>query len=346
MEIENKNEEKIQNKEENNNKEITENHEKKEVIKLPLLILKEKEPEKKDEPIDNILLNKKRDREPGEEEEKEKGDKKDEKEDEDEKTEKLKIKLIEKENNDNENKEIALDENIENNMPKLNEKNEIKNNENNNKKLKLDENVKKDDLNNNMIIEEKHEEKKEKIEENKLEEKKEAKMEEIKEDNNEKPKEIKKEEIKLEEKKEEIKETIPVKVSEEKKEEAKIEEKKVEKETININKLNADSIANNNTTQNAEKNNINEQAKPEQETHQLKRKITFKEAQQQIKDFKIVLEDIEKKIKNKYGDCLPDFSYEEHLPVTLKTKLITSFFESEEIKNIINKVNQEQKSSN
>ena len=345
MEIENKNEEKIQNKEENNNKEITENHEKKEVIKLPLLILKEKEPEKKDEPIDNILLNKKRDREPGEEE-KEKDDKKDEKEDEDEKTEKLKIKLIEKGNNDNENKEIALDENIENNMPKLNEKNEIKNNENNNKKLKLDENVKKDDLNNNMIIEEKHEEKKEKIEENKLEEKKEAKMEEIKEDNNEKPKEIKKEEIKLEEKKEEIKETIPVKVSEEKKEEAKIEEKKVEKETININKLNADSIANNNTTQNAEKNNINEQAKPEQETHQLKRKITFKEAQQQIKDFKIVLEDIEKKIKNKYGDCLPDFSYEEHLPVTLKTKLITSFFESEEIKNIINKVNQEQKSSN
>ena len=106
------------------------------------------------------------------------------------------------------------------------------------------------------------------------------------------------------------------------------------------------SIANNNTTQNAEKNNINEQAKPEQETHQLKRKITFKEAQQQIKDFKIVLEDIEKKIKNKFGDCLPDFSYEEHLPVTLKTKLITSFFESEEIKNIINKVNQEQKSSN
>ena len=231
-------------------------------------------------------------------------------------------------------------------MPKLNEKNEIKNNENNNKKLKLDENVKKDDLNNNMIIEEKHEEKKEKIEENKLEEKKEAKMEEIKEDNNEKPKEIKREEIKLEEKKEEINETIPVKVSEEKKEEAKIEEKKVEKETININKLNADSIANNNTTQNAEKNNINEQAKPEQETHQLKRKITFKEAQQQIKDFKIVLEDIEKKIKNKYGDCLPDFSYEEHLPVTLKTKLITSFFESEEIKNIINKVNQEQKSGN
>ena len=51
-----------------------------------------------------------------------------------------------------------------------------------------------------------------------------------------------------------------------------------------------------------------------------------------------MVDEIEKKIKNKYGDCLPDFSYEEHLPVTLKTKLITTFFESDDMKYIINKI--------
>ena len=138
----------------------------------------------------------------------------------------------------------------------------------------------------------------------------------------------------------------------ENKTEEKIQEKKEEKEIININKINQDNIVNNtNTSQNTtEKNNTNitsTQTNHIPEVHPpKKKKISFKEAQQQIKDFKIVLEDIEKKIKNKYGDCLPDFSYEEHLPVNLKTKLITSFFESEEIKNIINKVNQEQKSDN
>ena len=50
-----------------------------------------------------------------------------------------------------------------------------------------------------------------------------------------------------------------------------------------------------------------------------------------------------KKIKDNYGDCLPDFSCEEQLPVLLKTKLITTFFESEEMKNIANKMKQEQK---
>jgi hypothetical protein len=54
-------------------------------------------------------------------------------------------------------------------------------------------------------------------------------------------------------------------------------------------------------------------------------------------------DEIEAKIKNKYGDCLPDFSYEEHLPVALKTKLITTFFDSEEIKAIQNKMKEEQK---
>ena len=96
-----------------------------------------------------------------------------------------------------------------------------------------------------------------------------------------------------------------------------------------------------------ENNNVNTikntQTKPEQENPLPKKKITFKEAQQTIKEFKKIVEEIEGKIKSKYGDCLPDFSYEEHLTVALKTKLITSFFESEEIKNITNKMKEEQK---
>ena len=80
-----------------------------------------------------------------------------------------------------------------------------------------------------------------------------------------------------------------------------------------------------------------------QEVHPPRKKISFQEAQQSIKDFAAIIEDIEKKIKNKYGDCLPDFSCEEQLPVTLKTKLITTFFDSEEMNNIANKMKEEQK---
>ena len=109
--------------------------------------------------------------------------------------------------------------------------------------------------------------------------------------------------------------------------------------TDNINKIQ-------NEIENKKDNNENNQIqiiKTNQEPQPVKKKISFKEAQQSIIEFKEIVEDIEKKIKNKYGDCLPDFSCEEQLPSSLKTKLITSFFESEEIKNIINKMNQEKK---
>ena len=50
----------------------------------------------------------------------------------------------------------------------------------------------------------------------------------------------------------------------------------------------------------------------------------------------------EEKIKNKYGNCLPDFSFEEKLPNSLKTKLVKNFFESDEMKNIVNKMEEKQ----
>ena len=123
--------------------------------------------------------------------------------------------------------------------------------------------------------------------------------------------------------------------------------KEEKKETIN--KITTENIVNNNinnNNNNIDKKESNIQNIPNQEANQntekSKKKISFKEAQETIQQFKKLVDEIEKKIKNKYGDCLPDFSYEEHLPVTLKTKLITTFFESDDMKYIINKMNQEQ----
>ena len=73
-----------------------------------------------------------------------------------------------------------------------------------------------------------------------------------------------------------------------------------------------------------------------------KKKITFKEAQQLIKEFMGLLNETEDKIKAKYGNCLPDFSCEEHLPIVWKTKLINKFFESDEMKKIVNKMKEEE----
>jgi len=53
------------------------------------------------------------------------------------------------------------------------------------------------------------------------------------------------------------------------------------------------------------------------------------------------------KIKNKYGDnCLPDFSYEDNLPIPLKKDLVTKFYESDKIKALLNKIKEEKESKN
>lgn len=128
---------------------------------------------------------------------------------------------------------------------------------------------------------------------------------------------------------------------EENKEDIK-EDKEISNNNNEINNINTKENNNNTISEKNEneKNNINKQIP---QNTSARKKISFKEAQEQIKICRKEFEDLEKKIKNKYGDCFPDFSCEEQLPVLLKTKLITTFFESEEMKNIANKMKQEQK---
>ena len=125
----------------------------------------------------------------------------------------------------------------------------------------------------------------------------------------------------------------------------KIEEKKEIKETINLANIENKKMTPENNMENSpnimekEKNNSNNNVTP---INNIKKKITFKEAQQSIKDFMGLLNETEEKIKMKYGNCLPDFSCEEQLPIAWRTKLINKFFESDEMKNIVNKMKEAQ----
>ena len=208
---------------------------------------------------------------------------------------------------ENGNEDEKTEKNKEkNNETKENEKNIDKDNIEENKIIPLieEKGVKNDDDKNNSMHGTKTEEK--------IGDKKEEKKEEKIDDKKEEKKEERKEE-KKDEKKED-------------KEEKKEDENKKNNQEIR----NSPNIQNNN-------NNVNN----DNHTNQKKR-VTFKEAQQSIKDFMALLNETEKKIKEKYGNCLPDFSCEDQLPISWRTKLINKFFESEEMKNIINKVKEEQ----
>ena len=209
---------------------------------------------------------------------------------------------------ENENEDEKTEKNKEkNNETKENEKSiDKKNNIEENKIIPLIEgaDIKNDDDKNNLIQGTKTEEKTNDKKEEKKEEKIDDKKEEKKEERKEEKKDGKKED------------------KEEKKED------EIQKNNQEI--RNSPNIQNNN-------NNVNN----DNHTNPKKR-VTFKEAQQSIKDFMVLLNETEKKIKEKYGNCLPDFSCEDQLPISWRTKLINKFFESEEMKNIINKVKEEQ----
>ena len=169
------------------------------------------------------------------------------------------------------------------------------------------ENNKKNETN----VEKKENEKKEEEKVDKNDEKKEEKLNEKKEEKiNEKREE------KIDEKKDDIKE--------EKKENEKGVNNQENKNPSNLNEKEKNIKNNNDTNTNTRK------------------RVTFKEAQQSIKDFMALLNETEEKIKAKYGNCLPDFSCEDQLPISWRTKLINKFFESEEMKNIVNKMQEEQ----
>ena len=91
-------------------------------------------------------------------------------------------------------------------------------------------------------------------------------------------------------------------------------------------------------------NNINNNINKDHNTNNEKGhiRITFKEAQKSIKEFMELLLQTEEKIKAKYGNCLPDFSCEEQLPLSWQKELVIKFFECDEMKNIANKVKEEQ----
>ena len=210
---------------------------------------------------------------------------------------------------ENENEDEKTEKNKEkNNETKENEKSiDKKNNIEENKIIPLIEgaDIKNDDDKNNLIQGTKTEEKTNDKKEEKKEEKIDDKKEEKKEERKEEKKDGKKED------------------KEEKKED------EIQKNNQEI--RNSPNIQNNN-------NNVNN----DNHTNPKKR-VTFKEAQQSIKDFMVLLNETEKKIKEKYGNCLPDFSCEDQLPISWRTKLINKFFESEEMKNIVNKMKEEQK---
>jgi len=93
---------------------------------------------------------------------------------------------------------------------------------------------------------------------------------------------------------------------------------------------------NDNNQNNLEKNEDNKD-----KTNNCKKKITLIKAQQSIKEFMGLLLETEEKIKSKYGNCLPDFSLEEELPLDWQKKLLLNFFQSEEMNNIASKMNEE-----
>ena len=128
-----------------------------------------------------------------------------------------------------------------------------------------------------------------------------------------------------------------VKIGEKK--QIKNEEKKEEKGNIKINNNQNNIDKNKNNT-----NNINTNINKDHNTNNEKGyiRITFKEAQKSIKEFMELLLQTEEKIKAKYGNCLPDFSCEEQLPLSWQKELVIKFFECDEMKNIANKVKEEQ----
>ena len=168
-----------------------------------------------------------------------------------------------------------------------------------------------------------------------MKKKKENKVEENKEDNAEEKKDIKsfinndtKETINL------------MKIEESNKTSDNITQKIIEKNTNNANNnLMGNNNIKNNIINNSNADNTN--SNNDNILKNVKKKITFKEAQQSIKDFSGLLNETEKKIKEKYGNCLPDFSCEEKLPIAWRTKLINDFFESDEMKKIVNKMKEE-----
>ena len=99
------------------------------------------------------------------------------------------------------------------------------------------------------------------------------------------------------------------------------------KETINKENENKESENKEN-----KENNNNAGSEP------LRKKITFAEAKKNIEEFKNYLAKTEENIKKKYGNNFVDFSCEEKLPIDLQSKLITKFFESDEMKKIISKM--------
>ena len=141
--------------------------------------------------------------------------------------------------------------------------------------------------------------------------------------NNDENKEKDKNENENQEKKE-IKEIKEV----EKKEEGKVDKENPKDDSQNINNQN-----------NIEKNEDNNDKA--NNTNKNSKRITFKEAQQSIKEFMELLLETEEKIKSKYGNCFPDFTLEEHLPLGWQKKLLLDFFQSEEMNNISNKINEE-----
>lgn len=74
---------------------------------------------------------------------------------------------------------------------------------------------------------------------------------------------------------------------------------------------------------------------------QLKKMITFADAKKEIEDFTLVLEKLEKEIYEKYSITFPEFNYEEMLPEDIQMQLIGDYFESTEMKELLNKATNE-----
>ena len=221
---------------------------------------------------------------------------------------------FEKKNEEKDYDEEEEDEKTEKN--KINKK-DIKENE---KQIEIKE---KNNTNNNITL----------IEQEKTVTKKEDKKEEEEEKKSELT------EIKEEKKELKIEEKNGIKI--EGKNEIKIkEEKKETKEAIYLNNNDNQKIIPENIAHNSPK--IQEKNKTSEGNDGSKKRITFKEAQRSIKEFMEFMNKTEEKIKKKYGNCLPDFSCEEQLPFSWRTKLINKFFESEEMKNIEQKMKDEQ----
>ena len=126
------------------------------------------------------------------------------------------------------------------------------------------------------------------------------------------------------------------------KEEIKDVEKKEEKIEEKDNKENQkDNSKNTNNPNNIEKTENNNDKENNNNNNKSSKRISFKEAQQSIKEYMAFLLETEEKIKSKYGNCIPDFTLEEQLPMDWQKKLISNFFQSEEMNNIANKINEE-----